>query len=238
MTAMADTRNGEQLPLDLSWQPAYTPEDYLVTPCNRTAHAWVERWPSWDSAGLALWGPPGCGKSHLLEIWRRRASAVLITAEDLPKLDQRCRQEPWRAVAFDGIGASAGDPSLAAPLLHVFNDIVDRQGNLLIADRRPPAQWSIGLADLRSRLNALPAIAIDAPDDELLAALLVKHGADRRIRIGQGEIAYLLPRIERSFAAVRHLVHAIDHAALAQHRAVTIPLLRRVLDSLAERDRR
>lgn len=227
---------GEQLPLDLQWQPAYSPDDFVVAPCNQTAHAWIDSWPNWDTVGLALWGPPGCGKSHLVEVWRRRAEAVLITGGDLEMLDIRRRRERWRAVALDGVDDSLGNAEFEEPLLHLFNDLVDRGGHLLIAGRRPPVQWPIGLADLRSRLNALPAIAIDAPDDDLLAALLVKHSADRQIRIGRGEIAYLLPRIERSFAAVKLIVAAIDRAAMAQRRPVTVPLLSAVLADLANSD--
>ena len=224
---------GEQLPLDLRWRPTYSPHDFLVAPCNQTAHAGIEGWPNWDTVGLALWGPPGSGKSHLVEVWRRRAEAVLITGGDLATLDLRRRRERWRAVALDAVDDALGNPEFDEPLLHLFNDLVDRRGHLLIAGRRPPVQWPVGLADLRSRLNALPAIAIDAPDDQLLAALLIKHGADRQIRIGRSEIAYLLPRIDRSFAAVRQLVAAIDRAAMAQRRSVTVPLIRGVLAGLA-----
>ena len=74
------------------------------------------------------------------------------------------------------------------------------------------------------------SIAIGAPDDALLAAVLVKLFADRQLRIAEEVVTYLLGRMERSFAACARLVERLDHAALAGQRAITVPLARRVLD--------
>jgi chromosomal replication initiation ATPase DnaA len=71
---------------------------------------------------------------------------------------------------------------------------------------------------------------LEAPDDALLEALLVKLFADRQLAVGEELLRYLLARMERSFAAARALVAALDRAALAEGRAVTIPLARRVLE--------
>ena len=47
-------------------------------------------------------------------------------------------------------------------------------------------------------------------------------------------MTYMLARMDRSFAGVRDLIKAIDEAALAQKRAITIPLVRRVLEHILE----
>src|SRR5262249_34054991 len=130
-----------------------------------------------------------------------------------------------RAAAIDD-GQSAEEEAL----LHLYNVLAERQGHLLLAAREPPARWAIGLADLRSRLLAAPAVAVEAPDDALLGAVLVKLFADRQLRISEDLIAYLLPRIERSFAAAQEIVAALDAAALAGQRAVTVRLARALLD--------
>jgi chromosomal replication initiation ATPase DnaA len=85
------------------------------------------------------------------------------------------------------------------------------------------------LPDLTSRLATVPVVTIGAPDDALLAALMVKLFADRQVRIGQDVPAYVLPRLERSFAAVRVAVDALDRAALSQGRPITVPLARETL---------
>src|SRR6185312_17193754 len=67
-----------QLPLDLGFRPALGREDFLIAPCNAAAIAWIDRWPEWPAPALALWGPAGSGKTHLLEVWRARSRAVAI----------------------------------------------------------------------------------------------------------------------------------------------------------------
>jgi len=78
----------------------------------------------------------------------------------------------------------------------------------------------------------LQGSGIAPPDDSLLAALLVKQFQDRQLRIGEEVIAYLVPRMERSFEAVSRIVAAIDAMALERLRPVTVPLARDVLDQM------
>ena len=62
------------------------------------------------------------------------------------------------------------------------------------------------MPDLASRLRALPVVALTAPDDALLRAVLVKLFADRQLAVDESLVAFLATRIERSFAAARAAV--------------------------------
>ena len=84
---------------------------------------------------------------------------------------------------------------------------------------------------MTSRLKGSPAVEITAPDDALLAALLVKHFSDRQLRVDAEVVAYMVPRMNRTFQAAADLVAAIDAEALARKRAVTVPLVRKVLEA-------
>jgi chromosomal replication initiation ATPase DnaA len=214
-----------QLPLDLGFRPALGRADFLIAPCNVAAVAWLDRWPEWPGTALALWGPAGSGKTHLVEVWRARSSAVKIEPNALTSAAVPHLLGPARAIAIDD-AAGADDEAL----LHLFNLLAERRGHLLLAARAPPARWGARLADLRSRLLASPAVAVEAPDDALVGAVLVKLFADRQLRVGEDVVAYLLPRLERSFAAAQNIVAALDHAALADQRAVTVKLAREILN--------
>jgi DnaA regulatory inactivator Hda len=221
-----------QLPLDLGFRPALGRADFLIAPCNAAAVAWIDRWPEWPAPALTLWGPAGSGKTHLLEVWRARSQAMAIVPRDLTTSAIPQLLGAARAVAIDD--AAAADEEA---LLHLYNVLAERQGHVLLASREPPARWTIRLADLRSRLLAAPAVAVEAPDDALLGAVLVKLFADRQLRISEDLIAYLLPRIERSFAAAQDIVAALDRAALAGQRAITVRLARDVLNQAQNPDR-
>jgi len=217
-----------QLILDLGHRSASGEADFLVAPSNAAAVAWIDGWPGWPAPALVLHGPPGCGKSHLAAIWRARAGAPLIAAESLT-----VEGVPDLLGAAAGAVVDGADRAEERPLLHLYNFVAERRGHLLLLAEEPPARWSTGLADLRSRLLAAPPVALLPPDDALLGALLVKLFADRQVAVGQEVILFLLSRMERSFDAARRLVEALDRAALAEGRAITVPLARGVMERLA-----
>src|SRR5262249_28668006 len=151
-----------QFAFDFPHRPAFGSDDFLVAPSNAEAVGWLDRWPDWPASGLVLWGPSGCGKTHLAHVWRSRSAAVAIdpaalTGAAVPELLGAAPA----AVLDDALHAAA------QPLFHLVNLIAERRGALLLTAEQPPAQWQVPLPDLRSRLLALPAVAVRPPDDGL-----------------------------------------------------------------------
>jgi chromosomal replication initiation ATPase DnaA len=215
-----------QLPLELGHRASYGGEDFLVAPCNQAAVAWLDRWPDWPGPGLTLWGPAGCGKTHLAHVFQARSGARLIQPAAL--------SQDSLAILAGGNGELALDgapPIDERALLHLHNLLAERQGHLLILSREAPARWDVRLADLASRLAAMPAIRIDPPDEVLIEGLLVKLFADRQLAVQPEVVTYLLRRMERSFEAARQLVARLDRESLARHRPVTLPLAREIVES-------
>ena len=213
----------EQLLLGFEHRAASGIEDFMPAPGNRDALAWLARWPDWPAPALVLYGPPGCGKSHLARIWAARSGAGLLDPAALPE----AALEPPRAALLDP-AEPLGDE---VALLQLYNRLREQGGHLLLVARRPAAAWRIGLPDLASRLRAAPAVAIGAPDDALLAALLVKLCDDRQLAVSDGVIGYLVRHMERSFAAARAVVEALDRHSLRDRRPVTVALARAVLEA-------
>ena len=209
-----------QLVIDLPHRPAFGRADFLVSECNAAALGWIERWPEWPLGALVLHGPAGSGKSHLAHLWRERTGGVLILGDTLQPLepDQVARS---RAVALDD---AADAPEEA--LLHLYNCCGESGASLLIVAREAPARWPVVLPDLASRLRAAPSVSIALPDDALLAAVLVKHFADRQVQVAPGVIAFLVRRMERSFAAAGALAARLDRLSLGAGRPIGIALAR------------
>lgn len=217
-----------QLPLDLAGEPSYRRDDFLPAEANAVALAWIERWPDWPGPALALAGPSGSGKTHLLRIWAERARARLLTPADLSATAFAAVLDAIgdaTAVALDDAQAVAGDADRERQLFHLFNWLRERGGWLAMAAAEPPSRWPVALADLASRLRTAQVAAIEAPDDALLAAVLVKLFRDRQVQIGAEAIDFLIRRMDRSLAAARAIVDAADHQALAQKRPVSVKLL-------------
>jgi chromosomal replication initiation ATPase DnaA len=92
-----------------------------------------------------------------------------------------------------------------------------------------PGELDVRLPDLRSRLRALPVVAISPPDEALLKGVLVKHFADRQLAVEPRVVTYIALHMEQSMAAAASIVAEIDRAAMASHRKVTRALAAEVL---------
>jgi chromosomal replication initiation ATPase DnaA len=218
-----------QLPFNFDHRPALGGEDFLVAPSNSEAVAWIDRWPDWPGPALALHGPPGCGKTHLSQVFAAGTRACLVSASELSSGGPVHLTAPACVVDDAETVLALG---LEEALLHLHNRLAEAGRHLLLAARRPPARWLVALGDLRSRLNAAAAIAIKSPDDTLITAVLVKLFSDRQLRVNGDVVSFMVARMERSFDAARRLVAALDAAALAERRNITVPLARHVLEQL------
>ena len=221
-----------QLPLPLEYRPSLAGEDFLVAPCNRNAVRWLDCWPDWPTRALVVHGSSGCGKTHLAHVFLGRSRGMLIDHSALG-LDETLDVGARSATCIVDDADRAVRAGLEVPLLHLYNALSERGGFLLLTAKEAPARWPIRLADLRSRLNAANSVGIGPPDDELIAGVMVKLFADRRLVVDDDVIRYALPRIERSFADARRLVAELDAAALGTKRKITLPLIRSVLNSAA-----
>jgi len=100
---------------------------------------------------------------------------------------------------------------------------------LLMTGTGVPSGWGIGLPDLASRLQGSLLVQLGAPDDTLLAAVLLKQCADRQLQLEPGVVDYILRRAERSFVSMRDLVVLLDRQSLQRKRPVGQGMVREVL---------
>jgi len=221
-----------QLPLAFGYRPTLGREDFLVAPCNQQAVALLDRWPEWTASGLMIYGPAGCGKTHLAHVWQTRSQAVVLSPSAVRDGDPPELLRSRTAVVIEDTDRIVGTATSERTLLHIYNMLSERQGSLLLTAMIPIAEWSVDLPDLRSRLATLPAVGVGVPDDALIGAVLVKMFSDRQLQVNQDVIAYLLARMERSFAAARRIVAVLDTEALAAKRRITVPFVARMLDGL------
>jgi len=214
-----------QLPLTLPHQASYERDDFLVGESNRAAIGLVDQWPEWPSKLVILAGPTGSGKTHLTEIWRRRAGAPVIAAAALGAVDPIGLATAGALAIEDADGPSRDDTAL----FHLLNAAREADASVLITCRDWPRAWGVDLPDLMSRLRAATPVEIGEPDDDLLRRVLMKLFADRQISVDPAVVNYLVVRMERSLAAAALLVDALDREAMSRARAVTRPIAAEVL---------
>lgn len=219
----------QQIPLDLGHRTALGRHDFLIAPNNQDAVAWMDLWPEWPAPCLILYGPIASGKTHLGAVWAERTSAVCVKASTINEDVIRDIAEMKHHVIIEDGDALIGNLAGEKGLFHLYNIFKEEGRSFLLTMQEPPVRRSFALPDLASRLRAAPSVAIREPDEHLLCALLVKLFSDRQIRVSEEVIAYILPRMERSFEAVRDLVEEADKRSMAGQRKISIPLLRDIL---------
>jgi chromosomal replication initiation ATPase DnaA len=206
-----------QLALALGHDTSFAREDFLEGPSNAAALGLIERWPDWPDRLLVVTGPEGSGKSHLAAIWAERTGARFLAARSLAQASPRAALSTGALVIED----VAGDALDERALFHLINLAREEGAFVLVTAPTAPSGWTLRVPDLASRLRALPVVALGAPDDALLRAVLVKLFADRQLAVDESLLGYLANRIERSFAAARTIVERLDREALRLRRPVT-----------------
>ncbi len=220
----------EQLTFALPHRTARGREDFFVSPANALAVATIEGWAHWPQGKLVLVGPEGAGKTHLAHVWADLADARIVDAGDLAGADIPALAR-LRALAVEDADRLAGDRACEEALFHLHNLLLAEGGVLLLTARRAPRGWPLRLADLKSRVEGTATATLAPPDDALLGALLVKQFADRQLAIAPPLVSYLVGRMERSSAAARDIVAALDRRALATGRRINRTLAAELLDN-------
>jgi chromosomal replication initiation ATPase DnaA len=218
MSAQAPASKGRfsrprQLALALDHPESFAREDFLSGPSNAATLALIDSWPDWPSRAIVLIGPEGSGKTHLATIWAAAAGARVASANKLGAFDVPAMLATGALVIED---AEAVTDERA--LFHLMNLAREEQAFLLLTARSAPSSWQIATPDVVSRLRAMPTALLQAPDDAMLRGVMVKLAADRQFVLDDSVVSYLVSRIERSFAAARAAVVALDQEALRQGR--------------------
>jgi chromosomal replication initiation ATPase DnaA len=196
-----------------------------VTPSNQQAAAFIDGWPDWPARVAVLYGPGGCGKSHLSSLWREKSGARIVAASEVVEL----AFQPGEALVIEDVDSSEASPARDNRLFATL----ESGGWALLTGTSPPATWRCVMPDLASRFSASIAIPLEAADEALLAGLARKLFSDRQLFVPDAVIETMLRRADRSPAAVRDFVAELDAAALAGGRPVSVALVRLLL---AERE--
>ena len=194
-----------QIALPLDWPAAETAGDFVVGTANAEVVRHLRHWSLWPVMATIVSGPRKSGRSRLGRMFAASTGGTLI--DDAERQPEESLFHAWNAAQSD------------------------RRPLLIIADSAPPA-WVVRLPDLASRLAATPKLTIGEPDEALGRALIEKLLGARGLAAPPEVLAYLSPRIERSYLAIQQIVDLIDDTALARRSRLTIPLARRALQRM------
>lgn len=208
--------------------------DFFTAPENAEAVAAIDSFPN-DFHGAVIFGEKGSGKTHLAHLFAETVFQKTGKRAALVSFDQwqseRSLAMENSYIVLENVCAPISEPAL----FHLLNQAKAAGGFVLITSETTPIEWNLKLPDLITRLKALPCVRILPPGDMLMQAVLLKQFADRQLSVAPEVIAYVLKNAERSFSALSFVVQRADALSLEKKRAVTIPLIRQVLDEYAHK---
>ena len=224
----------QQLTLDLTNEQSFNAEEYIILPANQKFVQQLidETSPSQTSPLTILFGAAQSGKTHLAHVWQQHFGAqflpdqyLKVAEADIPDLAQIIDQS---AIIIDDIDRK---DVCEKTIFHIINLAMQANQRLLFTSSKPLLLWDVALPDLLSRLKAAKHIEITAPDDMLLETILSKSFADKQLNVPGNVIAYILPRIDRSIAAIVRLVGKIDEYALQENKPITRSMVAKMYEN-------
>jgi chromosomal replication initiation ATPase DnaA len=213
-----------QLIFNFPFTTNYFEEDFFVSSSNFEAYKLIETWPKWPSRNINIYGPTGCGKSHLANILKKKINSFFINASDVSN-NSLALIKLKECLIIDNY-----ENNIEENLLYtIINQTHQSNQYVIINSDQPISSLEIKLEDLKSRLNSFSKITIDLPTDDLIKVVLTKNFSDKQIQIDNKLIDFILKHINRSYEDIFNFIKKIDELSLSTGKSININLIKKVL---------
>ncbi len=214
-----------QLIFKFPFKTKYYEQDYYVSSSNFTAYKLIESWPKWPDKLVNIFGPKGCGKTHLSNILKKKINSLKIfdakniTNEFLEKLGE-----------FECLIIENYDQNIEEKLFYsIINHLKQLDTYLVVNTNNPIKDMKFRLKDLKSRTKNFVCLGIDLPTDELLKVIITKYFSEKQIVLRSNVSDYIVKNIERSYEKIDKFIKEIDDLSLSSGKSININLIKKVL---------
>lgn len=243
----------KQIALDIGMEAPPTLANFYVAPsgtANAAALAHLQQWlfaalpggragqqPPTLFTPVYLWGEQACGKSHLLRAAYHALQAQSPQAAhavgwlDASMVDPPAFNPAWTALLLDDVhGYSDAQQATAFNwFVQLHSSDPAQARGVLAAGRLPPADLPLR-EDLRTRLGWGHVFALDVLTEPQRRAVLRQAADARGLFLSDDVMDFMLTRFSRDLGSLMQLLGALDAYALRTQRALTIPLIRSMLE--------
>ncbi len=214
-----------QLTFKFPFKATYYKEDFYVSSNNFDAYRLIESWPNWSSQNINIYGPTGCGKTHLSKILQKKINSYLIKAANINnKSFQQIKSK-------DCLIIDEYKNDIEEKLFYsILNQCFQSNKYIIINSREPIKKINIELVDLKSRLDSFVSTGIDLPTDDLIRVILTKGFSDIQVKTDVKLLEYILKHINRSYEDIFSFINKIDSLSLSTGKSININLIKKVLN--------
>ena len=205
---------------DLEAKTNFSESDFFVNSTNKKAVDLVSLWPEWHNKAAIIYGESKSGKSHLGNIWMKKADATLV---DLKNNEINFNKNNKKNFLINNF--SLIKPDQENIILDIFNQCLFNDNYILFLCNNEK-KINFCLKDLESRFNSVLSTSINDPDDQIVDVLINKFFSDNQVLISIEVIKYLSGRIDRSYKELYKTLEKINNVSLKNKQKITIPFLR------------
>ena len=221
----------KQIALDIGLETAPTLASFFAGP-NEPALGHLRLWagsPTRSPVPTYLWGADGSGKTHLL---RAVQHALREQGASAGWLDATVHEPPeynpdWSVLLLDDVQLFTAVQQHAA--FNWFVNAQTHQRGVLAAGLLPPADLALR-EDLRTRLGWGHVFHLQVLSEPERRAVLRQEADARGVFLGDEVMDFMLTRFSRDLGHLMALLGQLDGYALQTKRAITIPLIKSMLE--------
>ncbi|OUW10879.1 MAG: hypothetical protein CBD26_04130 [Candidatus Pelagibacter sp. TMED166] len=214
-----------QLIFKFPFKTKYYEQDYYVSSNNFSAYRLIESWPNWPDKWVNIFGPKGCGKTHLTNILNKKIKKIKIfDAKTIDKVNMS-ELDNLKCLIIDNYEQNI-DENFFYSILNHFKQL---DSYVVVNSVIPIKSMSIKLKDLNSRTDGFVSLGIELPTDDLLRVIISKSFSDKQINLSPKISEYIIKNIDRSYEKVFKFIKEIDDLSLSSGKSININLIKKVL---------
>ena len=214
-----------QLVFKFPFKTKYYEQDYYVSSNNFSAYRLIESWPDWPDKWVNIFGPKGCGKTHLSNILKKKINSSLILDAENVKNETISNFNKLDCLIIENYNNNI-DEKLFYSILNQYKQL---NSYVVINSILPIKDIDFKLRDLKSRAESFVSLGINLPTDDLLRVIISKSFSDKQIDINPKISEYIIRNIDRSYEKVFKFIKEIDDLSLSSGKSININLIKKVL---------
>jgi chromosomal replication initiation ATPase DnaA len=199
-------------------------KDFFVSSNNFEAYKLIESWPNWSNKWINIYGPTGCGKTHLINILKNKLKLTEIDAKNFDS-KVNIQLENYQCLVIENFENNINENLLYSSINHIKQ--LDKY--IIITSRKSIRDLNAKLSDLKSRFDSFLNLSINLPTDDMIRVIISKNFSDKQIDLNNRNLEFILKNIERSYEKISKFIKDIDDISLSTGKSININLIKKVL---------
>ena len=213
-----------QLIFKFPFKTNYLEKDFFVSSNNFEAYKLIESWPNWSNKWINIYGPTGCGKTHLINILKNKLKLTEIDAKNFDS-KVNTQLENYQCLVIENFENNINENLLYSSINHIKQ--LDKY--IIITSRKSIRDLNAKLSDLKSRFDSFLNLSINLPSDDMIRVIISKNFSDKQIDLNNRNLEFILKNIERSYEKISKFIKDIDDISLSTGKSININLIKKVL---------